>query len=489
MATPTPNRAGFFDQLRLRDTTNEHIIRPRAMGRRRKRPRQLEPIELRTTHLGPDGRAHAEHDGRTVLVAGALAGERVRVQLTGRARGRDEGRVLDVLEAAPERVEPGCVHFGTCGGCSLQHLDPVLALADKQARLLSELEAAGVSVGEVLPPLTGPTFGYRRRARLGIKWVERKGKVLVGFREVDKRFVADLSGCEILAGDAGRLIRPIGDLVERLALRERVPQVEVAVADDVVALVFRVLDAPGDDDLAHFREFEAAHRVRVFLQPGNLASVYPLDGADPRLHHRLTDFGLELAFLPTDFMQVNAALNQKMIALALELLDAGAGDRVLDLFCGLGNFTLPLAQRVHDVVGVEGEEGLVERARENARSNGIDNARFVRADLYTDPDAAPGAADVWSEPRDLVLLDPPRSGAEQVLASVARVEPRRIVYVSCGPASFVRDAARLGSEHGFDLVRVGVMDMFPHTTHVETIGVFEPRSGAKRSQTRADDDG
>jgi 23S rRNA (uracil1939-C5)-methyltransferase len=348
-----------------------------------------------------------------------------------------------------------------------------VALADKQARLLADLEAAGVPVGEVLPPLVGPTFGYRRRARLGIKWVEKKGKVLVGFRELDKRFVADLGGCEILAGDAGRLIRPIGELVEKLALRERVPQVEVTVADDAIALVFRVLDEPGPEDLECFRAFELAQGVRVYLQPGNLSTIRPLDGGDPRLGYRLAAHDVELKFLPTDFLQVNAALNEHMIGLALEQLAPGADDRILDLFCGLGNFTLPLARRAREVVGVEGDEGLVARAGENATRNGLGNARFVRADLYTDPSAAA----VWHEAWDAVLLDPPRSGADQVLAAVAGVSPRRVVYVSCGPASFVRDAARLVGELGFDLVRVGVMDMFPQTAHVETIAVFVPRSG------------
>lgn len=439
------------------------------MGRRRKGPRILEPIELQTTQLDRDGRALSEHDERTVLVADGLARERLIVQLTGRSRGRDEGRALEVLEANPDRVEPRCLHFGMCGGCRLQHMGADAQVRNKQDWFLADLAQAGVEAGEVLEPLRGPSYGYRRRARMGVKWVDKKDKVLVGFRERDKRYVADLSTCEILAGDAGKLIAPLSEMIKSLRIRSEVPQIEVTVADAVTVLVFRVLAEPGEEDRAVLAQFGREHDVRVYLQPGGLETIAPLEGEPASLHYGLPTHDVELGFLPTDFVQVNAALNRSMIDLALDKLAVTDEDEVLDLFCGLGNFTLPLARCARRVVGVEGDEGLVERARANAERNGIANTEFAVADLYKDPDGAK----VWEQRWDLVLLDPPRSGAEAVIERLPALEPRRIVYVACGPAAFIRDAAKLG-ELGYRLTQVGVMDMFPHTMHIECIGVFEP---------------
>ncbi len=440
------------------------------MGRRRKKPRLVQPIEVVTTELGRDGRAVASFEDRTVLIDGALADERVLVQLTGRRRGRDEGKVVEVLEASSFRVEPRCEHFGTCAGCSLQHMDPQAALRHKQSQVLADLEAEGVVPGRLLAPLVGDAYGYRRRARLGAKWVEKKDKVLVGFREKDKRFVADLCGCDILAGEAGRLLTPIGTLIESLELRERVPQVEVTVADDAIALVFRVLEELGPGDAERLRAFGRAHRTRIYVQPGGLDTVAPIDGRDPHLSYRLPAHDLELRFLPTDFLQVNGGLNRAMVDLTLDKLAPSGATRVLDLFCGLGNFTLPIARVAHEVLGVEGDTSLVARARDNAARNGIANAQFECADLYGDCDGASW----WERSWDAVLLDPPRSGAEKLLAPLARSRPARLVYVSCGPAAFVRDASWLVREGGFELAEFGVMDMFPQTTHVETIALFLP---------------
>jgi 23S rRNA (uracil1939-C5)-methyltransferase len=440
-----------------------------ARKRRRRGPRVTEPIEVVTTALGSDGRGRAEYDGRVVHVSGALAGERLKVELTGRRRGEDEGRVLEVLEASPDRVEPKCRHFGLCGGCTLQHFDPAAQLRYKQDALLAELSAAGVKPGRVFEPLVGPSYAYRRRARLGAKWVDKKDKVLVGFRERDKRFVADLECCEILAGQAGDTIPAIASLIENSSLKSAIPQVEVTAADEGLAFVFRVLEDPSPDDLRAFRAFEQEQAARVYLQRGGLDTVQPLDGGHAELSYSLVRHDTKIRFLPTDFVQVNAALNEAMVDLAIEHLDLQDSDRVLDLFCGLGNFTVPIARRVGAVSGLEGNAALVERARQNASDNGISNATFRVADLYQD---AP-EDEVWAQPWDKVLLDPPRSGAEFVMQRLVGLGTSRIVYVSCGPTSFVRDAALLVESGRFALSGVGVMDMFPHTTHVETIALFE----------------
>ena len=327
----------------------------------------------------------------------------------------------------------------------------------------------GVEPEGLLPPLEGPAWGYRRRARLGIKLVPRKGRVLVGFRERSAPYVADLHECRVLAPPAGSLIDPLAELVAGLAIVARVPQAEVAIADDACALVLRVLEPPGDEDVERLRAFEASHGVRLYLQPGGVDSVAPLTPGLPPLEYALPGFDVRIRFEPTDFIQVNAALNARMVSRAVELLGAGRDDRVLDLFCGLGNFSLPLARGAGHVVGVEGEAGLVARARLNATLNGLANVDFHAANLAADTSAAP-----WARtPCSRVLLDPPRAGAWEVLPVVARSGAERVVYISCHPGSLARDAGALVREHGYRLVSAGVMDMFPHTTHVEAMAVFE----------------
>lgn len=427
------------------------------------------PEEAAIVDLSHEARGVARIDGKTVFVADALPGERVMLRRTGRHRNYDEAALEQVLVASPYRVPAACPHFGTCGGCALQHLDPTAQRVLKQQQLLENLaRLGGVEPERVLDPLTGPVWGYRRRARLGVKLVPRKGRVLVGFRERSAPYVADLHECRVLAPPVGELIDPLAALIGGLEIAARVPQIEVAVAQDACALVLRVLDAPSAADLERLRAFESARGVRFYLQPGGPQSVAPLVPGTPPLHYWLPAYDVTIEFEPTDFIQVNGVLNAAMVDRAVEQLEAGPGETVLDLFCGLGNFSLPLARRAHEVVGVEGDATLVARARENALRNGLVNTAFHAADLFQDS----GDSNWARRPYDRVLLDPPRAGAREVLPVVARCGAGRVVYISCHPGSLARDAGLLVKEHGFRLVAAGVMDMFPHTTHLEAMAVF-----------------
>ena len=410
-----------------------------------------------------------EDGGKIAFVAGALPGERIKFQRRGFHKSHDEADLIEILEASPDRVTPRCAHFGVCGGCALQHLDPAAQLASKQKELQSNLERIGnVSPDEWLPPLLGPHWNYRRRARLSSRYVTKKERSLVGFREKQGKYVADVKRCEVLAEPVASLVGTLADLLTSMTRRTSIPQIEVALSDGERVLVVRVLDPLPEDDLDKLREFERTHGLRILLQPGGLDSIAPLTPGPVDLHYRLDD--LKLEFGPTDFVQVNAAINQAMVARAIELLQIGPNDRVLDLYCGLGNFTLPMARRAREVVGVEGEAGLIGRARANARLNGITNAEFHVADLSVAPDKGIP----WMRGGfDQVLLDPPRVGAREVLSAVAHIAPRRVVYISCHTGSLARDLGILTHEMGFRLRAAGVLDMFPHTTHVESVAVLD----------------
>ncbi|WP_183946957.1 23S rRNA (uracil(1939)-C(5))-methyltransferase RlmD [Rehaibacterium terrae] len=427
-------------------------------------------FELDIVDLSHDGRGVARREGKAMFVAGALPGERVRARLIRRHRNFDEGETLAVLAASPDRVEPRCAHFRQCAGCVLQHLDAGKQIQAKQKVLLENLERIGhVSAERILPPLTADSWGYRRKGRLSVRWVEKKGKTVVGFRETNPRFVADVARCEVVVPEIGTRIGEIAAMVDRLDGKREIPQIEFIAGDGAVALVFRHLNPLSGRDTGILTQFAQDTGLAVFLQPGGVDSVRPLWPQAVPLSFRLADSGIELAFRPLDFIQVNAAINDRMIAHALDLLDPQAGDRVLDLFCGLGNFTLPLARRAGRVVGVEGEAGLVQRARDNAAANGIGNVEFFTADLAKDLAAEPWMRDGF----DKLLLDPPRSGADVVLAQLPLDGIDRIVYVSCHPGSLARDAGFLVRERGYTLKAAGVMDMFPHTAHVESIALFE----------------
>ncbi|WPL17820.1 23S rRNA (uracil(1939)-C(5))-methyltransferase RlmD [Thiorhodovibrio winogradskyi] len=444
----------------------------------KKKPLPREPFEAEITGLSHDGRGVTHVDGKAVFVAGALAGERVRLRLTRRQRRYDEAEVVEVLSAAADRVTPRCPHFGLCGGCALQHLAPVAQIGMKQDILAEVLQRIGKVRPETwLPPLVAGHWGYRRKARLGVRYVAKKGRVLVGFRERGSSFIADLSRCEVLHPAVGGRLTELAELIGQLSIREQVAQVEMAQGDDPVVLVFRVLEPPTLADIDLLQAFGARTGLHVYLQPGGLDSVEPLPGQQVGLTYALPAEDVTLAFEPNDFTQVNLELNRLMVARALEQLDPGLDDRVLDLFCGLGNFTLPIARRCAFVLGVEGDGGLVGRARANARRNGLDDSRvrFEQADLYSDSsDQDLTGHWAWMRQRfDLALIDPPRSGALQVLDALVATGIRRLVYVSCYPGTLARDAGYLSERHGFRPLAAGVMDMFPHTAHVESMAVFE----------------
>jgi 23S rRNA (uracil1939-C5)-methyltransferase len=422
--------------------------------------------------LAHDGRGVARVAGKAVFIDGALPGERVRFRVLKRRRQLDEAGLVDVLSPSPERRVPSCRHFGVCGGCSLQHLAPAAQLAAKQKQLLENLQRIGnVQPARVLDPLRGPEWAYRRRARLGVKYVHKKGRVLAGFREREKPYIADIQRCEVLLEPLAELPRELAALTETLDIREKLPQVEVAAADAATALVFRVLEAPSAADVEKISAFGAARGWQIFLQTGGLNTVKPIRDDYPPLTYAVDEGNVEIEFGPVDFIQVNREINASMVAAAIAHLQPRADDAVLDLFCGLGNFTLPLARRARRVLGVEGDDSLVAKARRNALRNGLHNAEFAVANLFE-----PDAFGAWAAERyDLVLLDPPRAGAAELMTRMARWDPRRVVYISCHPGSLARDAGTL-IEQGFTLTAAGVMDMFPHTTHVESIAVFEQRA-------------
>jgi 23S rRNA (uracil1939-C5)-methyltransferase len=413
----------------------------------------------------------AEGGGKIAFVAGALPGERVSFRRRSFHKSHDEAELIEVLEPSPARVIPRCVHFGICGGCALQHLDPSAQLQAKQKELAANLTRIGnVTPQQWLPPLLGPHWNYRRRARLSSRFVTKKGRSLVGFREKQGKYVADVQRCEVLAEPVGAMVGPLADLLTGMERRASIPQIEVALSDGERVLVFRVLDPLPETDLEALRVFERTHGLRILLQSGGLHTIAPLTPGPVDLHYRLDAFDVRLDFGPSDFVQVNAAINQGMVTRAIELLEVGPQDRVLDLYCGLGNFTLPLARRAAAVVGVEGEAGLIARARANAQLNGISNAEFVVSDLSV----APEITSPWMRGGfDQVLLDPPRVGAREVLSAVAHLAPRRVVYISCHTGSLARDLGVLTHELGFRLRSAGVLDMFPHTTHVESIAVLD----------------
>jgi len=440
------------------------------MSRRRRRKFPKEPFEAVIEDLSHDGRGVTTHGEKTVFVHGALPGERVLVRLTDRKRRFDEGETVEVIEPSADRIEPRCPHFGQCGGCSLQHLKPQKQISYKQNTLVQNLERIGKVKPDVIwAPLTGPEWDYRRKARLSVRYVHKKERVLVGFRERYGRFVADMQECHILDQRIASQLGRLSKLIYSMNARRTIPQLEVSCGDEQCALVFRHLEPLTGDDLDKLRAFAIETGIAVLLQPAGPASIHALEPPNVGLEFAVPEFGIKLAFGPSDFIQVNAQMNQNMIRRALELLAPGAGDRVLDLFCGLGNFTLPMATLAGEVVGIEGDAELVSKAGKNAQRNGLRNVSFHAADLNQDPVAAP-----WlKKGYDKVLVDPPRSGAEFILPHIAASGARRLVYVSCHPASLARDAGALVHQFGFRLLGAGVMDMFPQTGHVESIALFE----------------
>ncbi|EDX89500.1 MULTISPECIES: 23S rRNA (uracil(1939)-C(5))-methyltransferase RlmD [unclassified Alcanivorax] len=440
------------------------------MARRRKQlPETPEPASIET--LSHDGRGIARRDGKTTFIDNALPGEEVMFKFTYMRRKFDEGKAVEIVTASPDRVTPPCEHSTLCGGCSLQHMSPAVQVARKEAVLREQLQHfGGLEPEEWLPPLTGPVTGYRSKARLGVKYVEAKGETLVGFREKRNSFIAQLRTCEVLIPDVGHRLSELRTLMHSLESRSRIPQIELAAGDDDVALIIRHLDPLPEADQQALVGFCQNLGWHCYLQPGNESTVHrvwPEDG-EQRLYYSHPSAGVELAFHPTDFTQVNAEINRKMVPLALDLLDISPEHTVLDLFCGLGNFTIPAAKRAGKVVGVEVSQAMVERGYENARRNGLENLEFHAWDLSQDVSGQAWARQAY----DRILIDPPRTGALEMVKLMPRLGASRIVYVSCNPATLARDAGELMAL-GYRLKAAGVMDMFPHTTHVESIAVFE----------------
>ena len=443
------------------------------MARRRKKQLPETLVAATIESLSHDGRGIARLDGKTTFIDNALPGEQVFFQYTFMRRKFDEGRAVEILDPSPDRVTPPCAHSLICGGCSLQHLDPAVQIQRKQAVLAEQLEHfGGLRPARWLEPLTGPVTGYRGKARLGVKYVDAKGDTLVGFREKRNSLIADLAQCEVLIPEVGHRFRDLRALINGLDCRRRLPQIEVARGDDAVALVFRHLDplSPADQDalVAFCRE----NGLQCYLQPGNESTVHRVwpEQGEERLYYRHPQADVEMAFHPSDFTQVNAEINRRMVPLALDLLEVEAHHQVLDLFCGLGNFTIPAARRAAGVVGVEASDAMVRRGYENARRNGLENVAFHAWDLDSEPKGQP-----WARQRyERVLLDPPRSGALEMVRMMPQFGAEKLVYVSCNPATLARDAGELVAR-GYRLSGAGVLDMFPHTAHVESIALFDRR--------------
>lgn len=423
--------------------------------------------------LDQEGRGVTHVEGKAVFIDGALPNEKVTYQAQYIKPSYEVANTIEVIKQSNQRVTPKCPHFGICGGCKLQHLDFAAQVAAKQRLLENDLKHIGkVKPVNMLPPLYGPTWGYRHKARLSVKYVDKKQRVLVGFNEKGTRFVSDMNSCEVLVPEVSALIQPLQVMIAQLTIRDKIPQIELAVGEGkVIVLIFRIMAGLSAEDEQLLKTFADAHKVQVWTQtkgPDTIAPFYPLNAA--QLQYSLPEFDLTYPFKPNEFTQVNPQINQVMIRRAMQLLNPQTKDKIADFFCGIGNFTLPIARSGAQVLGLEGLANLVERANESAALNQIKHVKFGVADLFkmTESSLAElGAFDKW-------LVDPPRDGAfELVKAITPSFAPKRIVYVSCNPATLARDAGVLVNEKGYQLSAAGVMNMFPHTAHVESIALFE----------------
>lgn len=447
----------------------------------------ISPIESRIESLDLEGKGIARHDGKVAFVEGALSGELVR-WVRRKAKSRfDTGELVDVLEASSLRETPACphagLHRGACGGCVMQHLDARAQVSVKQRMLEETLARVGhVKPETIMRPIAGQAWQYRHRARLTSRYVAGKGGALVGFHERASSYVADMQSCRVLAPPVGNLIMPLRQLVGQLSIADRMPQIEVAVAQGVTVLIFRILAGISEADRLALRQFANTHGVSIWLQPAGPDTAAPMDDCDNvQLSLPLPEFGLSLPFRPTDFTQVNHRTNEILVRRAIRLLDPQPTDTVVDLFCGMGNFTLPLATRAHRVIGLEGSPSLLARAQATAVGSGLgERVRFIPRNLFE------WTLDDWLALRataggriDRLLIDPPRDGAMAVVMALAEdpAPPSRLVYVSCSPATLARDCGILVNKGGWRLLSAGVVNMFPHTAHVESIAVLEPPVG------------
>jgi 23S rRNA (uracil1939-C5)-methyltransferase len=444
---------------------------------------------VKITGLSHEGRGIARLNGKVVFVDGALLDEEVNFVYTRKRSGRDEGKMVEVLQPSPDRVEPQCPHFCICGGCSLQHMNHVAQLALKQKTLLEQLAHFGgmqLDAAALAPPIVGNVWGYRHKARLSVKFVEKKNKLLIGFHEKNGRYIADIDSCAILHPSVGQNLELLRACIMQLSNYRHIPQIEVAVSDDEIAIIIRHLVAFHAEDLEKLQAFGKAQNWLIYLQPGNSESIHCINDADPHklLTYRLTPEAitpanltanqqiLEFRFNPQDFTQVNYSVNYQMVRRVLEWLEPNADDVILDLFCGLGNFTLPLALHCKQVIGVEGNAAMVLRAEQNAIHNQLqERVKFYAADLAKPLNNAPWINYAFNK----ILLDPPRTGALEIIQQLPTFSfypsIEKIVYVSCNPATLARDAKELAAQ-GFRLLKIGIVDMFPHTKHTEVVALF-----------------
>ena len=438
------------------------------MSRRKNLPQ--EPITVTIDALTHDGRGIARVNGKVVFIDEALPGESVDFVYTDSHRDYAEGRVVHIHTRSPSRSEPACSHFGRCGGCSFQHVADAEQIVIKEQLLAEQFSRIGkLEIPSIWSALTGPHWGYRRKARMGVKYVAKKDRVLVGFRERRHPYLAEIDSCKVMQPIVGEHLLALAAMIIQLSIRDKIPQIEVAIGDADCVLAVRVLEPPTAADIEIMRAYAHQHNISLCLQPKGPDSIMPLPG-EPEVmpFYRLPEFGITFNFKPAMFTQVNYEINQQMVARALAALELTRQDRVLDLFCGLGNFTLPLATQAGYVVGIEGDLPLVRHAQENAQFNQLTNVEFHVADLSKDVSTQP-----WSQQKfSKVLLDPSRAGASEILHNFKHWQPERIVYVSCNPSTLARDAGILVNELGYQLVQAGVMDMFPQTAHVESIALF-----------------
>ena len=442
------------------------------MRRAKSRPDST-PQQTHIVNLSHDGKGVARIDGKATFISGALPNEQVEFQYTRIKKDFDEGKLLSVIEPSPLRVEPKCAHYSLCGGCSLQHMKEEEQIRFKQEHLLDLLQRYGHTQPlEVLEPLTNTHWNYRNKARLSVRFVEKKQLSMVGFRERNNpRYITEINHCPILNAKLDKDILALRALIDSMEDKHCIAQIEVAAGDDEIALIFRNLNPLSENDETSIKVFAEQYKYRIFLQPSGPSSVYCFypPEANNFLSYQLPDYNINFQFHPTDFTQVNAGLNRSMVRLALELMDLKSSDRVLDLFCGLGNFSLPMAKFCEYLVGVEGSQAMVERDTMNEAANGLTNLSFYAANL----DDVEEVNKVVQQSFNKILIDPPRSGALELVKQIDKLNPERIVYISCNPVTLARDTDILVNQKGYVLLKAGVMDMFPHTTHVESIALFE----------------
>jgi len=445
-------------------------------SRKQRLPQEAFPATIES--LSHEGRGVAHIDGKATFISGALPGEKITFIYTSKSRNHDEGKIDSVIEASPDRVEPKCVHYDVCGGCSLQHLSSEAQIRYKQKAMLDGLKHIGkVKPLEVFDPIIGDSWAYRRKARLGAKFVYKKDKVLVGFRERHAGFLADIESCEVLHESVGKKLKEFQTLMYDMESRDTTPQIEVAVGDEATAIIIRHLKPLSTKDQSTWIDFAKEHDFQLYLQPkgpDTVHCIWPDQEDHKTLFYQHQLFDTKVAFGPQDFFQVNNSINIQMVPRAVELLNLSGKERVLDLFCGLGNFTLPIARHAEHVTGVEGDLVMVKRARETALANGIENTDYYASNLMGTHEEL--KREPWLKQQyDCILLDPPRSGAKEIIEHIGRLKAKRIVYVSCHPATLARDTGELVHTHGYKLLGAGVMDMFPQTAHVESIAVFEKK--------------